>query len=98
VVTIQIKGVGKERVRVEIADNGMGIPPENLTRIFSHGFTTREHGHGFGLHSAALAAREMGGTLAVHSEGAGKGATFILELPLNPPGLAEEKSPQPGSS
>ncbi len=59
-VTVRIKGVGKERVRIEIADNGVGIPPENLTRIFSHGFTTREHGHGFGLHSSALAAREYG--------------------------------------
>jgi ligand-binding sensor domain-containing protein/signal transduction histidine kinase len=95
-VTVRIKGVGKERVRVEIADNGVGIPPENLTRIFSHGFTTREHGHGFGLHSAALAAREMGGSLAVHSEGVGKGATFIMELPLNPPALAEENPRNPG--
>ena len=96
-VTVRIKGVGGERVRIEIADNGVGIPPENLTRIFSHGFTTREHGHGFGLHSAALAAKDMGGSLAVHSEGAGKGAMFILELPLNPPDRAEKKSPQPGS-
>ena len=92
-VTVRIKGAGKERVRVEIADNGVGIAPENLTRIFSHGFTTRKDGHGFGLHSAALAAREMGGSLAVHSEGVGKGATFILELPINPPNLAEGKSP-----
>ena len=35
-------------------DNGVGIPPENLTRIFSHGFTTRKGGHGFGLHGGAL--------------------------------------------
>jgi signal transduction histidine kinase len=90
-VTVRIKRAGDERVRIEIADNGVGIPPENLTRIFSHGFTTREHGHGFGLHSAALAAREMGGSLAVHSEGVGKGAAFIMELPLSPPGSAEEK-------
>jgi signal transduction histidine kinase/ligand-binding sensor domain-containing protein len=96
-VTVRIKRAGNGRVRIEIADNGVGIPPENLTRIFSHGFTTREHGHGFGLHSAALAAREMGGSLTVQSEGAGKGATFILELPFSPPGPAEEKSPQPGS-
>ena len=96
-VTVRIKGVGQEGVRVEIADNGVGIPAENLTRIFSHGFTTRKHGHGFGLHSSALAAREMGGTLTVRSEGVGQGATFILELPLNPPGLAEAKplSPRP---
>src|SRR5450432_3297355 len=58
----------------------IGIPAENLTRIFSHGFTTRKEGHGFGLHSGALAAKEMGGTLAAFSEGPGRGATFTLEL------------------
>jgi signal transduction histidine kinase len=72
------------RIRFSVADNGVGIPPENLTRIFGHGFTTRKHGHGFGLHSAALAAGELGGSLAAHSDGPGRGATFILELPSDP--------------
>jgi signal transduction histidine kinase len=76
---------GHDRVRLTVADNGIGIPEENLTRIFNHGFTTRKEGHGFGLHSAALAATELGGTLSVHSEGTGKGASFTLELPLTPP-------------
>jgi signal transduction histidine kinase len=95
-VTVRIKRAGKEQVRVEIADNGVGIVPENLTRIFSHGFTTRKHGHGFGLHSSALAARELGGTLTVQSGGAGRGATFILEMPLNPVKPPEAKSAKPG--
>ena len=69
------------RVRISVIDNGVGIPSENLTRIFNHGFTTRKSGHGFGLHSGALAAREMGGSLTVHSDGPGHGATFTLELP-----------------
>ena len=73
---------GDNRVRIAVIDNGIGIPPENLTRIFNHGFTTRKDGHGFGLHSGALAAKEMGGLLHVRSEGVGKGAMFILELPL----------------
>ena len=68
-------------VRIAVIDNGIGIPPENLTRIFNHGFTTRKDGHGFGLHSGALAAKEMGGALTVHSDGPGQGATFTLELP-----------------
>jgi signal transduction histidine kinase len=69
-------------VRFIVADNGAGIAPGNLTRIFSHGFTTRKDGHGFGLHSGALAARELGGSLTARSDGPGRGATFILELPL----------------
>jgi PAS domain S-box-containing protein len=68
---------------VAIIDNGIGIPPENLTRIFNHGFTTRKDGHGFGLHSGALAAIEIGGSLNVHSDGPGKGAEFTLKLPSN---------------
>lgn len=69
------------RVVVEVIDPGCGIPAENLTRIFSHGFTTRRDGHGFGLHSAALAAKAMGGILSVRSEGEGRGAAFTLDLP-----------------
>jgi len=73
-----------ERVRVAIIDNGIGIPAENLTRIFGHGFTTRKEGHGFGLHSGALAAKEMGGVLTVQSGGHLKGATFAVEFPCQP--------------
>src|SRR6201999_719576 len=62
---------GDGRVKISVVDNGIGIPAENLTRIFNHGFTTRKDGHGFGLHSGALAAKEMGGTLKAFSEGAG---------------------------
>ena len=71
-------------VKIAIIDNGIGIPSENLTRIFNHGFTTRKDGHGFGLHSGALAAREIGGSLHVQSGGPGQGAMFILELPCQP--------------
>src|SRR5438093_622968 len=70
------------RIRISVTDNGVGIPPENLTRIFAHGFTTKKNGHGFGLHSGALAAKEMGGSLSVHSLGLRRGATFTLELPI----------------
>jgi PAS domain S-box-containing protein len=75
-------------VCVAVTDNGVGIPEENKTRIFNHGFTTRKDGHGFGLHSGALATSELGGTLTAHSDGVGQGATFTLELPLEPPDAA----------
>ena len=66
-----------------VDDNGIGISPENLTKVFQHGFTTKQTGHGFGLHSGALAARKLGGRLSVHSDGAGHGAAFTLELPCS---------------
>ena len=70
-------------VAIRVEDNGVGISPENMTRIFSYGFTTRKQGHGFGLHSCALAAKELGGALRAESPGPGQGAAFILELPLD---------------
>lgn len=70
------------RVRLAVQDNGVGIAPENIARIFAHGFTTKRDGHGFGLHHSANAASEMGGRLSAASAGTGQGATFVLELPI----------------
>jgi len=81
-ITLRLLWEPGQSVQIQVADNGEGIAPENLTRIFSHGFTTRKDGHGFGLHSCVIAAREMGGSLTAYSEGMGKGATFTLELPV----------------
>ncbi|GAB5440108.1 MAG: hypothetical protein Fues2KO_04570 [Fuerstiella sp.] len=64
-----------------IRDSGQGILEENLDKIFTHGFTTRPDGHGFGLHSSALAARELGGTLFAESKGQDCGAEFTLSVP-----------------
>jgi len=80
-LTIRISN-GNDSVRISVRDNGVGIAPENLTRIFGHGFTTKKDGHGYGLHSGALAAAELRGSISVQSDGAGKGAVFTLELPL----------------
>ena len=80
-VIVRVQAAAEDRIRISVIDNGMGIPPENLTRIFSQGFTTRKDGHGFGLHGSALAIREIGGSLTVQSDGRGKGATFTMEIP-----------------
>ena len=81
-IMVSIAPVGEKSVHVVVKDNGIGISPENLAMVFSHGFTTRENGHGFGLHSGALAAQEMGGSLRAESLGVRRGATFTLELPV----------------
>ena len=80
-MVIRVSLASPDRVKLVVSDNGIGIPPENLTKIFNHGFTTKKDGHGFGLHSGANAAREMGGSLTGHSDGPGKGAEFTLVLP-----------------
>jgi len=84
-LTLRTRQQDDSMVSIAVIDTGIGIAPENLTRIFSHGFTTRKDGHGFGLHSAALAAQQMGGRLLAQSEGPGRGATFVFELPLAAP-------------
>ena len=81
-LSLRAEVTAEHALRITVTDNGEGIPPENLTRIFVHGFTTHVGGHGFGLHGSALAATEMGGELSVHSDGAGTGAEFTLEVPL----------------
>ncbi len=85
VITLRLTMNAPDRVQLSVTDNGIGIPAENLTRIFGHGFTTRANGHGFGLHSAANAAKEMKGSLTVFSAGPGQGATFTLDLPAHFP-------------
>lgn len=72
---------GPNLVSLEVEDNGIGIPQENLTKIFAHGFTTKAEGHGFGLHSSANTAAEMGGRIEARSDGPGCGAVFKLVLP-----------------
>ncbi|MEJ2200342.1 MAG: HAMP domain-containing protein [Desulfuromonadaceae bacterium] len=84
IITLCLFAEQRDRVYLQVKDNGVGIPPENLARIFQHGFTTRRNGHGFGLHSGALAARELGGRLTVQSDGPERGAVFTLELPSHP--------------
>lgn len=78
---IEVRDTGNDRIRISISDTGVGIPAENILKIFNLGFTTKASGHGFGLHSAANGATELGGTLNARSDGSGRGATFILEIP-----------------
>jgi two-component system sensor kinase FixL len=83
-LSLRVRGGAEGRLLIEVSDNGVGISPEHLPRLFVHGFTTKKDGHGFGLHASALAAEEMGGRLSCDSGGRGQGATFTIELPLRP--------------
>ena len=94
-ISIGIRPNENHKVEISVKDNGIGIAPENLTRIFSHGFTTKRDGHGFGLHSGALAAKEMGGSLTGYSDGPGQGATFVLEVPLSAPKQTDRNGARP---
>lgn len=80
-IRVRVSAAPENLIALSVEDNGPGIAAANLRRIFQHGFTTKQSGHGFGLHSSVLAAREMGGDLVAESAGLGKGATFILSLP-----------------
>jgi C4-dicarboxylate-specific signal transduction histidine kinase len=80
-LVIKVGIASPDQVQISVRDIGIGIPQENLTKVFNYGFTTKKGGHGFGLHSGANAAKEMGGSLTVHSDGPGQGAEFTLSLP-----------------
>jgi signal transduction histidine kinase len=88
-VDIGVDHVGAAYIRIQ--DNGEGIAADNLTRIFGHGFTTRKQRPGIGLHYCANSMTEMGGRIAVESDGPGRGAAFLVifgqpEPPGQPPG------------
>lgn len=75
--------VEHDNVCFQVADNGLGIDQQKLSKVFQHGFTTKRYGHGFGLHSSANAATEVGGRLSASSAGTGKGAEFTLRIPIH---------------
>lgn len=84
-LVIGIESAPDGLVEVLITDTGCGIEPEDLARIFHHGYTTKQDGHGFGLHTCANFMSEMGGELLAVSDGKGCGATFIMRFPLAEP-------------
>ncbi len=69
-------------LEITVEDSGVGIPADLLGRVWEFGFTTKAHGHGFGLHSAALAAQQLGGSVAADSAGPGQGACFTVKVPV----------------
>jgi C4-dicarboxylate-specific signal transduction histidine kinase len=70
------------QLEIAVDDCGVGMRAELLPRIWEFGFTTKAHGHGFGLHSSAVAAQQLGGTIAGNSPGPGLGASFRVTIPV----------------
>lgn len=81
-LVVRLEQQSDDFVSITVEDNGMGIDEAHLTKIFQYGFTTKETGHGFGLHHSALVAKELGGELRVESDGPGNGARFTLDVPV----------------
>lgn len=84
-LTLEVRSTPERGVSIRVSDTGEGIPPDKLDKIFVHGFTTKDFGHGFGLHFCATAMMEMGGRLSVESETKKPGATFLLVFPSAAP-------------
>ncbi len=89
IITIKTYSINKNRIGIEVIDNGIGILPKNKSKVFSYGFTTKKNGHGFGLHTSALAINAVGGVIRINSDGLEQGATVTIELPCTNP----KKSP-----
>jgi signal transduction histidine kinase len=83
VLTLRIHADEPGMLAIEVADSGSGIHPQALARLFEFGFTTKKDGHGFGLHTSAILAKDLGGDLTGYSEGTNCGARFVLRLSLH---------------
>jgi two-component system NtrC family sensor kinase len=84
------------QLHLQCVDDGVGIPAENLERVFENGFTTKspETNHGIGLHWCANAIGALGGRIWAASDGPGSGAALHLLVPLG----ARETAPAAGAA
>src|SRR5205823_14780488 len=91
------RDLDREWVKIEVADDGPGIPDDYLERIFEPFFTTKESGSGYGLYLASEILREQGGRLTVNNRPGG-GACFTVWLATAPATAPEpEAAAEPGA-
>jgi two-component system NtrC family sensor kinase len=86
----------RPQLHLECRDDGVGIPPQNLERVFEKGFSTksRDTNQGIGLHWCANALNALGGRIWAASEGPGRGASLHFTVPLP----AAESAPLAGAA
>ncbi len=83
VITLRTRQTAAGAV-IEVADQGLGIPPDSLSKVFDPFYTTKEIGKGSGLGLSIVAGivRAHNGTVEAHSEGPERGTTFTITLPI----------------
>ncbi len=81
-IRVHLHSVDKDRVIIQVRDTGIGIPNENLQKIFAQSCSIPGNEQGDSLHRNAITAKNLGGSLTASSEGLGQGSTFTLELPV----------------
>jgi len=91
-VTVEVRPLGAEKVRIVVSDNGPGLAPEMRERLFEPYATTKPEGTGLGLAIAQRIVIEHGGEI-VYKDGVKEGATFSVELPVSGPTLLAEAPP-----
>jgi light-regulated signal transduction histidine kinase (bacteriophytochrome) len=90
-MVIRLSQTSPDWVKIVVSDNGIGIPPENLTRIFNHGFTTKKDGHGFGLHSGANAPRKWADDSPATATARARVPNLLWNCPPPPPDTIRNK-------
>jgi signal transduction histidine kinase len=81
--TINLRGNHRQdSIRMEIADTGSGLAPEESAQLFTPYYTSKPHGSGLGLAIVQSIVSDHGGRISAVSE-PGRGTTFIIELPVN---------------
>jgi len=81
VVTVRTERLGKESIRVAVEDQGVGIPPEDLDKIFKLYYTTKPDGNGIGLSIVYRIVQLHDGLIEATSQ-AGQGTTMLVRLPV----------------
>ena len=86
IIRVSAQPIDNDQFLLVVKDNGCGIEPDKIQKIFEFGFTGKVGGSGFGLHSVATFIQSIGGSIECNSEGRGHGVAFEIRLPMKQKG------------